>query len=475
MIDKEKINFYIKKWKISPIREHIINAEKYYKGKHDILKRERTAIGNDGKPEAVENLPNNKIVFNLYSKIVDQKTNYLFGKQTVFQSADKNYNDRLAEIFDKKFMRTFTALARNSINSGIAWLHPYYDEEGMLRFKRIPASELCPIWADAEHTKLEMGIRIYTVDVYEMGQERTVEMVEVYTKDGVERFRYENGMFLEEEKSPYVITYTQRGDGSVVAQSFNWERVPLIAFKSNTMEIPLLNRVKSLQDGINTMLSDFENSMQEDSGSSILILKNYDGENLGEFRKNLATYRAVKVRSMEGGDGGLDSLQVEVNAASYESILKVLKDSMFEAANAFDAKDDRMGASPNEMNLRSMYSDIDLDANGTELEYKASLDDLFWFVDAHLFRIGAGKYFDVPIDVIFNRDMIVNEAGVIENCKNSVGIISKETIVKNHPWVEDVDEEMKKVDEEESAQDTTYNMFNTLTAPNRQVLDDGEE
>ena len=96
-------------------------------------------------------------------------------------------------------------------------------------------------------------------------------------------------------------------------------------------------------------------------------------------------------------------------------------------------------------------------------------------MDAHLFRIGAGKYFDVPIDVIFNRDMIVNEAGVIENCKNSVGIISKETIVKNHPWVEDVDEEMKKVDEEESAQDTTYNMFNTLTAPNRQVLDDGEE
>ena len=31
MIDKEKINFYIGKWKISPIREHIVNAEKYYK------------------------------------------------------------------------------------------------------------------------------------------------------------------------------------------------------------------------------------------------------------------------------------------------------------------------------------------------------------------------------------------------------------------------------------------------------------
>ena len=31
MIDKEKIIFYINKWKISPIRKHIVNAEQYYK------------------------------------------------------------------------------------------------------------------------------------------------------------------------------------------------------------------------------------------------------------------------------------------------------------------------------------------------------------------------------------------------------------------------------------------------------------
>ena len=62
------------------------------------------------------------------------------------------------------------------------------------------------------------------------------------------------------------------------------------------MEQPLLNRVKSLQDGLNMLMSDFMNNMQEDSRNTILVIKNYDGENLGEYRRNLATYGAVKVR-----------------------------------------------------------------------------------------------------------------------------------------------------------------------------------
>jgi hypothetical protein len=53
-----------------------------------------------------------------------------------------------------------------------------------------------------------------------------------------------------------------------------------------------------LQDAINITLSDFENNMQEDPRNTILILKNYDGENLAEFRANLAAYGAVKVKTM---------------------------------------------------------------------------------------------------------------------------------------------------------------------------------
>ena len=39
----------------------------------------------------------------------------------------------------------------------------------------------------------------------------------------------------------------------------------------------------------------------------------------------------------------------------------------------YDAKDDRIiVGNPNQMNIQSMYSDIDLDANGIETEFQAA-------------------------------------------------------------------------------------------------------
>ncbi len=106
------------------------------------------------------------------------------------------------------------------------------------------------------------------------------------------------------------------------------------------------------------MLSDYMNGMQEDARNTILVLKNYDGENLGEFRKNLSTFGAVKVRD----DGGLETLSVEVNSENYKSILELMKKSLIENARGYDAKSDKLAGNPNQMNIQSMYSDIDLDA-----------------------------------------------------------------------------------------------------------------
>jgi hypothetical protein len=55
--------------------------------------------------------------------------------------------------------------------------------------------------------------------------------------------------------------------------------------------------------------------------------------------------------------------------------------------------------------------------------------------------------------VIFDRDVLINETEAINNCKNSVGILSSETIVKMHPWVSDPEQELKRIkDEQEEAQ-----------------------
>jgi cysteine desulfurase len=95
-------------------------------------------------------------------------------------------------------------------------------------------------------------------------------------------------------------------------------------------------RVKSLQDGINTILSDFQNNMQEDARNTILVLQNYDGTNLGEFRRNLAQYGVVKVKTVDGAAGDLKTLTVEVNSENYKAILELFKKAIIENGRGFD-------------------------------------------------------------------------------------------------------------------------------------------
>ena len=210
----------------------------------------------------------------------------------------------------------------------------------------------------------------------------------------------------------------------------------------------LLKRIKSLQDALNTLISDFMNNMQEDSRNTILIIKNYDGENLGEFRRNLSTFGAVKVRE----DGEVSSLQVEVNASNYESIVKLLKKTIIENGGGFDSKADVLGNNPNQLNIRSMYSDIDLEANDFETEFQASFEEMIWFVANHLKNTGQGDFIKEKVEVVLNRDILVNESQAISDIRNSVGIISEETLVAQHPWVTDVQEELARIKKEKLEQ-----------------------
>ena len=128
------------------------------------------------------------------------------------------------------------------------------------------------------------------------------------------------------------------------------------------------------------------------------------------------------------------------------------------------------------MNIQSMYSDIDLDANSMETEFQASFEDLLWFVDAHLSNIGAGDFEDVEVDVIFNRDMLLNEGEVIDNCSKSVGILSDETILANHPWVDDVQAEMERVEQQKQDNMEQYGLaFNPATGQKDEDSEDLEQ
>lgn len=68
-----------------------------------------------------------------------------------------------------------------------------------------------------------------------------------------------------------------------------------------------------------------------------------------------------------------------------------------------------------------------------------------WFVNTYLDSMGKGDFKDENAEIIFNRDRLINETDVINNCKSSLDIISDETVVSMHPWVTDIKDELDKL------------------------------
>lgn len=427
-------------------RKNMLVSEQYYLGNHDILNRKRTVIGKDGTPEIIDNLPNNKIVDNQYARVVDQKNSYLLSKPiTFYLDATLNTNSthnqdfiyHINNIFNKTFSRIIKNIGEDAINSGISWLYIFLDENQNLSFKKFKSYEILPFWSDEQNTTLDMLVRVYDIQKFDNNKMNTITQVELYTSDGIKNFILDNKKLLPDNSKSFQPYIT-----NIHNSHFSWGKIPIVPFKSNSKEVPLINKVKSLQDALNNIKSDFMNNMQEDARNTILVIKNYDGTNLAEFRKNLSEYGAVKVKTIDGADGSVETLKINIDSSNYELLSKSLKASIIEIAKGFNSKDERMFQGANQMCIQSVYADIDLDATLMENEFQASFENLLFFIKKYLFVFYKKDFSNINLDIIFNKDILINESEAIDNCIKSKGIISDELIISQHPWVNNINQEI---------------------------------
>lgn len=444
------IQLEISDWENSDKRKWMEIGERYYRNKTDITDRKRTAIGSTGRKEMVHNLANNKLANAFVRKLVDQKVGYMLGKPMSIQTDKQVYADELGAIFDKSMLRRLQSTGKEAVNKGIAWWFVYYDGTGALSFRKMRSEEIIPLWADEAHTVLDAVIRDYEVVVYEGLQRKKVRKVEWWDKQGVRRY-VQVGVRL----IPDVESGDSGSHFSVVAgdqeQPMNWERVPFICWKYNEEEQPLVEIIKSLVDDYDRNKSDNSNNL-EDLPNSIYVVKNYDGADPVEFRKNIALYRTAFV----SGVGGLDSVGIEINTEAYKTHMEQARKDIYEFGRGVDTQGVDIGSAPSGIALKFLYSDLDLDASLMETEFQASLEQLRWFIDTHLYNSTSVDYSNESLEFIFNRDMPVDEESIITAIKESVGILSDETLVAQHPYVTDVQAELnrKKAEKQQALEDS---------------------
>lgn len=431
----------IQGWLSSELRKSMLLGARYYRNKPDILDRKRMVIGEGGVHVEDKNLANNKITHGFLRKLTDQKAGYLLSKPMSIKTKNKTYHGLLGEVFNKAFARTLKNLGKESVTKGKSWLHPYYDENGAFSSMKIPSEECIPLWRDAAHTILDAMIRTYEVETYVADKKKVIKKVEYWDSKGVRHYLNNDGVINLDPDNPETAHFTVGDD------PFNWVRVPFICFKYNEEEQPLIELVKSLIDDYDNKKSDNSNNL-EDLPNSIFVIENFDGTDLGEFRRNVSQFRAIKTRTGPNGGGGkVNTLNLEIDTEAFKTHMEMTRKNIYEFGRGVDMQSEKFNGATG-VALKQLYNDLDMDANDMETEFQAALEQFLWFVNQHLELTGKGKFETEKVDIVFNRDILMSESEVITDARNSVGLISNKTIVSNHPWVTDASEEEAQIKRE---------------------------
>lgn len=322
----------------------LLEAEAYY--------RNRSAV--QRKTARYESRSNTKIEHSLLRKLVDQKTNYLLAKPFTISAKSAAYEKALNGVFDARARAEVKSLGKEAIKKGIGWVQLYIGEEGTLRLKRLPTEQILPEWADDEHTRLDCLIRVYPQVAYEGREKVLLERAELWSAQGVERFvrRMGGGRF-----APDADLGARESHFAVDDAPWNWDAPPFLWVRYCEEELPLLHFVRELIDDYNWQVS-VSADILRDAAQLVYVLRNYGGENLEQFVREMRESLAVQVE----GDGGVDTLQAQLDMNAVNSLLDRHRRDLYDLARSVDTQDPNLGDASGQA-LKFRYADLDMDCN----------------------------------------------------------------------------------------------------------------
>ena len=408
-------------------RNEILKEKSYYNNDNDIRKKGLVPGGTDPLRNA-----DNRISNGFHGDITDEKIAYMFTYPVLFDLGKEELNKKVKEILGDDFEYECGNLGINATNSKVAYLH-YWIEDGNFKYATVETEECIPIY-DKTLKKNLIGMCRYYEDFEEdivTGKIKYYVWFEYWDKYHCEKYKFRGKL------DQTGLTHLPQFDECF---EHDFERVPFIAFKNNKRMTSDLHRYKDLIDIYDKVLSGYANDL-EDIQQLIYIIENYGGEDLKEFLGDLKRYKTVKTETdVNGTSGGLKTLSIEIPVEARNSLLEILEKRIYKSAQSLEQYDAESFGNASGTALKFFYRKLELKSGLTEIQFRRGFNELIRVILKFL------NYNEkVTITQIWTRNMISNDQETAQIASESKDIISDETILKNHPWVENPEEEIKKL------------------------------
>ena len=417
-------------------------GERYYRNMTDILfrpKDEKKDKDSDSNP--LRNA-DNRIPHNFHGILVNQKAAYMFTYPPLFDVDREEANKEIAKLLGGLFAKTCKTLCVKASNAGVSWLHYWEDESKKFRYGVVDSREVIPVWTHELDRKLCAVMRTYK-DILDDGKGYII--YEIWTDKECESFCHEVGSSTE--TLAYYSILDRRiidiGSTDGARYAHGWGRVPFIPFFNNDIQTNDLQNTKELIDTYDSVYSGFVNDL-EDIQEIIFILSGYGGTELAGFLQDLKKYKTVKLDE-DTEHPGLSTLTIDIPVEARDKLLAMTRKEIFEQGQGIDPQPENYGNASGEA-LKFMYSLLELKAGLMETEFRLGFEEFIQAVCSH---------HNIPCDSIqqtWTRNMIRSDAELATMCTQSVGVISQKTIVRNHPFVENAEAEIRDLEKEKKAQ-----------------------
>ena len=435
-------------------------ADRYYRNQSDVL------YGPKKEDEEGHPLRNadNRIPRNFHGLIVNQKAAYAFTTPPTFDIGSSKANAEILKVLGDEYRKECMELCVNAANAGVAWVHYWTNSENEFEWAVIESKQIVPIWNKSAKQKLIGALRVYTEIDETDGKNYTI--YEYWNKEECQVYRRLQSDLNYDNLTDYAI-FENPTTGELVSEySHGMEEIPFIPFFNNNIKSSDLDNIKPLIDVYDKVFSGFINDL-EDVQELIFVLSGYGGTDLNGFLQDLKKYKVIKMDAEEGA--GVSTLNIEIPIEARNSVLDATRKAIFEQGQGFDPRPENFGNQSGEA-LKFMYSLLEMKTGLMETEFQLGF--------AKLVR-AICNFKNIKCDNIvqtWTRTCIKNEQEQAAICKDSVGIISQKTILKNHPFVEDVEAELKqlKKENEEKTQnaDIYQQMFTKKSSEDDDNVDD---
>lgn len=391
----------------------------YYDGKQAILRKVATD----------KTKPCNRIVTNFCSQITDNYLGYLVGKDVTYTSTEDI--SALMDILAYNDSRTEdNELLKQALIYGRAFELCYVDEDGQQRFRILDSRETFAIYENNLNEDLLAVVRFYPFDAFDLSKGYAVD---VYYEKEVVHY----------EAAAGFTSMTMTG-----MENHFYEQVPVSILSLNQEEVSIFDKVLSLQDTYNTVLSTATDSYEAFSDYYMVIKgERVEIEDLINMKEN-------RVINLDNTDDEVSFISPAQIATDTSVRLKDIDEQIHKISNSPDFTDDAFGTSSG-IAMQYKLLGFENTAGSIAANMTKTLQKRLELLCEILSKV-SGDTMWRDVEITFTRNLPFDYATIASLIAQLKGTVSDKTLLSLLPFVSDVDKELELVKETKMENQSIY-------------------